>query len=143
VAAAPVLRAQSEKLPLNDLIYVQHTWPKAKETFTGMRYIVERPGRGAPARSGDLVSVLYVGRLLHGAVFDKVTDPDHPFTFRVDRFEVIPGWDQALERMSVGEKMLIILPSDLGYGFRGSPPQIPPGATLVFTIQLLKIDREN
>ena len=134
-------RAQEEKLSPDDLDVVHRLWPNAKETFTGLRYVVERPGHGPPVNPGDLVSVLYVGRLLNGKEFDRDLDPNKPFVFRTDRYAVIPGWDQALELMSVGEKMLVILPSDLGYGVRGSPPTIPSGATLVFEIQLLKIHR--
>lgn len=138
-----VLRAQEEKLPPADLAIVQQEWPKAKKTFTGLRYLVERPGHGQPPNSGDKVYVLYTGRLLNGTVFDRDLDPKRPFSFRVDRYAVIPGWDEALELMSVGEKLLVILPSDLGYGVRGSLPLIPPNATLVFEIQLLKIEREQ
>ena len=136
------LRAQEEKLSPDDLAVVRREWPHAKETFTGLRYVVERPGHGRPPNSGDKVYVLYTGRLLNGTYFDRDLDPKRPFSFRVDRYAVIPGWDEALELMTVGEKLLVILPADLGYGDRGSPPTIPPGATLVFEIQLLKIDRE-
>jgi FKBP-type peptidyl-prolyl cis-trans isomerase len=135
------VRAQREKLPPDDLDFVERTWPNAKKTFTGMRYVVEKPGHGPVVNPGDKVSVLYVGRLLNGKVFDKSLDPSRPFTFRTDRFAVIPGWDEALERMNLGEKLLIILPGDLGYGVRGSPPIIGPDQTLVFEIELLKIER--
>lgn len=136
------LRAQPEKLPPDDLDYVQKTWPHARKTYTGIRYLVEKTGSGQPANPGDKVSVLYTGRLLRSKkFFDQAQDPAHPFTFRVDRYAVIAGFDEMLETMKVGEKRLVIIPSQLAYGTRGEVPDIPPYATLVFEIELLKIDR--
>lgn len=139
---APLAHAQREKLPPDDLDYVQKTWPEAKKTTTGIRYIVERQGAGTQAKPGDKVSVLYTGRLLDGKIFDQNLDPQHPFQFRVRRGEVIDGWDQFLQLMNKGEKALVIIPGELAYGTRGQPPTIPRNATLVFEIELLDIARE-
>ncbi len=140
--SAPALHAQREKLPPDDLEFVQKTWPEAKKTTTGIRYIVLREGQGAVAHPGDKVSVLYVGRLLDGKIFDQNLDREHPFQFRVRRGEVIEGWDQVLQLMKKGEKRIVIIPGELAYGTRGQPPTIGRNATLVFEIEVLDILRE-
>ncbi len=141
-AAAPALHAQREKLPPDDLEFVEKTWPDAKKTTTGIRYLIQQEGTGEPARSGDLVSLIYAGRLINGKVFDQVIDRKHPFTFRVGRGNVIEGWDQVMLMMKAGERRLVIIPSELAYGTRGAPPRIPRDATLVFLLELIEIKRE-
>ncbi len=142
VLAAPLaLHAQLEKLPPEDLEIVQKQWPQAKKISTGLRYIMLKEGEGEPAKPGDLLSVLYRGAILSGKVFDESEDPSQPFMVRLGRGLVIQGWDQGLQLMKRGGKMLLIIPSELGYGTRGSPPQIPRNATLVFEIDLLDIKR--
>lgn len=136
------LWAQREKLPPEDLEYVEKTWPEAKKTNTGIRYIVMRPGEGVSPKPGDKVNVLYVGRLLNGKVFDQSTDPAQPFTFRIRRDMVIEGWDQVLQLMKRGEKRLVIIPPELAYGTRGQPPKIGRSQTLVFEIELLSFGKE-
>lgn len=140
--AAPALHAQREKLPPEDLEYVEKTWPEAKKTTTGIRYVIMREGQGALPQPGDKVNVLYVGRLLNGKVFDQATDAAQPFTFRVRREAVIEGWDQILLLMKRGEKRLVIIPPELGYGTRGQPPKIGRNATLVFEIELLSFGKD-
>jgi FKBP-type peptidyl-prolyl cis-trans isomerase len=140
--ALPV-HAQREKLPPQDLEFVEKTWPEAKKTMTGIRYIILREGQGAEMpKAGDKVNVLYVGRLLNGTVFDQATDPDKAFTFRVRREQVIDGWDQVLQQMKKGEKRLVIIPPELAYGTRGQPPKIGRNATLVFEIELLSFSKD-
>jgi len=142
-AAMPALHAQREKLPPEDLEFVEQTWPDAKKTITGIRYVIEAEGTGEPARSGDMVSLIYAGRLLlSGKVFDQNIDRAHPFVFRVDRNMVIEGWDQIVLQMKVGERRLVIIPPELAYGTRGMPPRVPRNATLVFLIELVGIKRE-
>lgn len=142
VVAAPALRAQREKLPPADLEFVEKTWPEAKKTMTGIRYLVLRPGEGATPKPGDKVNVLYVGKLLNGTVFDQATEADKPFTFRVRRDMVIEGWDQILQEMRRGEKRLAIIPPELAYGTRGQPPKIGRNQTLIFEIELLSFGKE-
>ena len=143
VVASPALQAQREKLPPADLEFVEKTWPSAKKTTTGIRYIIMREGQGAETpKPGDKVNVLYVGRLLDGKVFDQATEPDKPFTFRVRRESVIEGWDQVLQLMKRGEKRLVIIPPELAYGTRGQPPKIGRNATLVFEIELLSFGKD-
>ena len=140
--AAPVLRAQREKLPPEDLEFVEKTWPEAKKTNTGIRYLILREGQGQPAKPGDKVQVLYVGRLLNGTIFDQALDKAQAFKFRVGRGEVIQGWDQILQLMKVGEKRLVIVPPELAYGTRGQPPKIGRNATLVFEMELIYLTHD-
>ncbi|MEO6875052.1 MAG: FKBP-type peptidyl-prolyl cis-trans isomerase [Opitutaceae bacterium] len=140
---APVLRAQREKLPEEDLEFVEKNFPNAKKTNTGIRYIIQTEGNGEPAHEGDLVKLLYVGRLLDGTVFDQNNDRVHPFSFRVGRAQVIEGWDQIMQLMKPGERRIVIIPPELAYGMRGFAPRIPRNATLVFLIELLDIQREE
>lgn len=139
LAAAPVLQAQREKLPAEDLEFVEKNWPEARKTSTGLRYIVLREGTGPTPGVGSKVAVTYVGRLLNGKVFNQMDDRTNPFIFRIRRGEVIEGWDQILQLMKVGEKRMVVIPPEMAYGTRGRPPDIPRSATLVFEIELLEI----
>jgi len=132
------LHAQREKIPMEDLEIITKQWPDAQRTPTGLRTLVLSPGEGAMPKPGDHVVVRYKGSLLDGRVFDQNLNRD-PFTFRVGRHEVIEGWDEGLQLMKVGEKRLLIIPSELAYGARGHPPVIPRNATLVFEVELIAI----
>jgi FKBP-type peptidyl-prolyl cis-trans isomerase len=140
--SAPSLLAQREKLPAADLEIVEKEWPEAKKTTTGIRYVIIKEGEGTTPKPGDKVNVLYVGRLLNGKIFDEAKDPAQPFSFRVRRDMVIEGWDQVLQLMKKGEKRLVIIPPELGYGTRGQPPKIGRNATLVFEIELLGFSKD-
>ena len=142
LGAPLALHAQREKLPPEDLAFVEKTWPEAKKTSTGIRYIRLQEGKGETGKPGDRAAVLYVGRLLNGTVFDQATEREHAFTFRVGRGAVIEGWDQILQQMKPGEKLLVIIPPELAYGTRGSPPKIPRNATLVFEMEILEFKRD-
>jgi FKBP-type peptidyl-prolyl cis-trans isomerase len=143
VAAPLLLHAQREKLPPDDYDIVMKKWPEAKISNTGIRYIIEKQGTGPLLAPGDLVMVNYVGSLLNGTVFDQNRNRAKPFTFRVDRGEVITGWDQILQIMRPGDKWLVIVPPELAYGRRGYPPGIPSYATLVFDMEILGVKKEN
>jgi FKBP-type peptidyl-prolyl cis-trans isomerase len=139
----PALSPAREKLPPEDLEIVEQKWPDAKRTVTGLRYIILEPGdaKGPTPVSGMKVSVVYTGMLLNGKVFDQNT-PEHPLQVRLDRGELIDGWEQALQLMHKGEKWLLIVPPELAYGARGRPPEIKRYATLVFEMQLLDFGKE-
>lgn len=139
---APALHAQREKLPPDDLEFVEKKWPEAKKTNSGIRYVILREGQGGSPRPGNTVSVLYVGQFLNGKVFDQYQEREQPFTFRIAREQVIEGWDQVLQLMKRGEKRLVIIPPELAYGSRGQPPKIPRNSTLVFEIELLDFKGE-
>ncbi len=143
LGASLPLRAQREKLSWEDRVYVEKTWPKAIKTSTGLRYLVLKPGTGdATPKAGDMVKVLFQGRLLNGKVFNELLDLSHPFEVRVGRDQLIPAWEEALKQMKRGEKRLIIVPYELAYGTRGDPPRVPRSATLVFEIELVDFTRE-
>jgi FKBP-type peptidyl-prolyl cis-trans isomerase len=139
VCSGPRARAQRERLPPEDLDIVEKRWPNAKRTFTCLRYVVLKPGdtKGPTPAPGMIVKALFKGMLLNGKVFDQALDPKHPLTMRVGRGVLIAGWDEALQKMHRGEKWILIVPSELAYGYRGREPDIPPQATLVFEIELL------
>jgi FKBP-type peptidyl-prolyl cis-trans isomerase len=98
-------------------------------------------GTGRLANAGDTVHVQYTGTLTNGKKFDSSYDHGgDPFKFTLSKGEVIKGWDQGVVGMKVGGKRRLRIPSDLGYGEKGSPPNIPPGAGLVFEVELVSID---
>lgn len=98
-------------------------------------------GSGATAKSGDRVSVNYVGvNYKSGKEFDASWDRGEPLTFMLGAGEVIPGWDQGVEGMKVGGRRELIIPPELGYGAAGAPPAIPPNETLVFVVDLEAIE---
>jgi peptidylprolyl isomerase len=143
LSAPLALHAQREKLPPEDIDIVEARWPKARVTSTGIRYVVEKSGKGPVMNPGDLVGVNYVGSLLNGKIFDRQLDPKQPLTFRVAREYVIPGWDQILQLMAPGDKWIVIIPPELAYGRKGSPPKIPGDSTLVFEMEVVSCVREN
>ena len=98
-------------------------------------------GTGREAKTGDTVHVQYTGTLTNGRKFDSsYNHGGEPFKFSIGRGEVIKGWDQGLVGMKVGGKRRLRIPSDLGYGDKGSPPNIPPNAGLVFEVELVSVD---
>ncbi len=143
-AGAVPLHAQRERLPPEDVEIVEKRWPQAKRTFTTLRYIVLKEGdkKGGTPEPGMMVSTLFKGMLLNDTVFDSMLDPKDPLKIRVGRGNLIPGWDEALQKMHRGEKWLLIVPAELGYGARGKPPKIPRDATLVFEIELLDFSQD-
>ncbi|HET9751324.1 MAG TPA: FKBP-type peptidyl-prolyl cis-trans isomerase [Myxococcales bacterium] len=96
-------------------------------------------GTGAEAVKGKLVSVHYTGWLIDGKKFDSSKDRGRPFQFPLGRGQVIEGWDQGVQGMKVGGKRKLTIPPELGYGAEGAGGVIPPGATLVFEVELLGV----
>jgi peptidylprolyl isomerase len=95
-------------------------------------------GTGPEAKAGQPVTVNYVGVLYKGGkTFDASWKRHEPFTFTLGEGKVIPGWDQGVAGMKVGGRRELIIPGPLAYGAQGSPPTIPPNATLVFVVDLL------
>ena len=96
-------------------------------------------GTGAEAKSGQTVTVHYVGTLTDGSKFDSSRDRGRGFTFHLGAGQVIKGWDQGVVGMKVGGVRKLTIPPELGYGDRGFPPVIPPKSTLVFEVELLDV----
>ena len=108
-------------------------------TESGLKYVDEIVGDGDVAKAGDNVSVHYTGTLANGKKFDSSVDRGQPFKFPLGQGRVIKGWDEGVVGMKVGGKRKLTIPGDMAYGKRGSPPKIPPDATLVFDIELIEI----
>jgi FKBP-type peptidyl-prolyl cis-trans isomerase len=106
---------------------------------SGLKYQDVTQGQGTEAVAGRAVTVHYTGWLPDGKKFDSSRDHGQPFTFTLGAGQVIAGWDQGVEGMRVGGRRKLVLPPDLGYGAAGAPPDIPPGATLVFDVEVLDV----
>lgn len=112
----------------------------AVTTASGLTYIVTRRGAGRPLKTGDRVTVNYTGLLTNGAKFDSSLDRGTPFTFQLGAGRVIKGWDEGVARLRVGDHATFILPPQLAYGARGAGSDIPPDSTLVFIIEVLRVE---
>lgn len=113
--------------------------PQSVTTSSGLEYVDLVVGTGAQPATGDTVSVHYTGWLTDGKKFDSSVDRGEPFEFPVGRGRVIRGWDEGVGSMKVGGKRRLTIPAPLAYGERGAGGVIPPGATLVFEVELLGI----
>jgi FKBP-type peptidyl-prolyl cis-trans isomerase FkpA len=109
------------------------------KTPSGLRYQDITEGQGAEATADRTVSVHYTGWLPNGEKFDSSRDRNLPFNFTLGAGQVIAGWDEGVAGMKVGGRRKLVIPADLGYGTAGAPPDIPPGATLVFDVELLDV----
>jgi len=104
----------------------------------GLAYQDETIGKGARPKTGDAVTVHYVGTLTSGKKFDSSRDRGTPFTFTIGEGQVIKGWDEGVATMRVGGRRKLIIPPSLGYGAAGAGGGvIPPNATLLFDVELL------
>ncbi len=92
------------------------------------------------AKAGQSVTVHYRGRLSDGRQFDASYDRGEPFTFTLGASEVIKGWDQGVAGMKVGGKRKLTIPPHLGYGEMSASPKIPSNATLIFDVELLRVE---
>jgi peptidylprolyl isomerase len=113
------------------------------EMPNGLKYTDTKTGEGAIAAAGNKVSVHYTGWLYKndakGAKFDSSVDRGQPFQFTLGAHQVIAGWDEGVAGMKVGGKRTLIIPPELGYGARGAGGVIPPNATLMFDVELLRV----
>lgn len=106
----------------------------------GLKIEVLKEGSGEGAKTDDKVTVHYAGTFTDGRKFDSSIDRGRPFSFQLGAGQVIPGWDKGLLGMKVGEKRRLTIPSELGYGAQGSGGTIPPNTTLIFEVEMLKIN---
>ncbi len=113
---------------------------KVQKTASGLEYVVTKPGTGAKPTKGQKISAHYTGYLLDGKKFDSSRDRGTPFETPIGVGSVIKGWDEAFQDMKVGEKRVLFIPSNLGYGAAGyGGGIIPPNAPLVFDVELLGV----
>lgn len=108
------------------------------KTASGLRYVDLVKGTGANPQQGQSVTVNYTGTLADGTKFDSSFDRGQPATFRLGVDALVKGWVEGLMTMRVGGKRKLIIPPELGYGAAGRQPLVPPNATLIFEIELLR-----
>jgi len=133
-------------LPLVPLFFISGCTKKVGEdnpsneitTASGLKYVDEKVGDGPSPKSGQSVTVHYVGTLQDGKKFDSSRDRNQPITFQIGVGQVIKGWDEGIMTMKVGGKRKLIIPPNLGYGINGMG-MIPPNATLIFEVELLAV----
>lgn len=110
----------------------------APKLFIELLQLADAPDAPSPGQ-GNVAVVHYTGWLTNGTKFDSSVDRGEPFSFTVGMNEVIAGWDIAVARMRVGDKVKLTIPPELGYGESGYPGAIPPNATLIFEVELLEV----
>ncbi|KKQ23570.1 MAG: Peptidyl-prolyl cis-trans isomerase [Parcubacteria group bacterium GW2011_GWA2_37_10] len=111
------------------------------EMIQGMKVEILKQGTGAQAKTGDTVTVNYVGALENGIKFDSSIDRETPFPFTLGENRVIKGWELGVLGMRAGEKRKLTIPPELGYGSAGAGGVIPPNATLIFEVDMLSIKK--
>lgn len=110
----------------------------APKLFVELLHVTDTADAPCP-NAGNVAVVHYTGWLTNGTKFDSSVDRGEPFSFTVGMNEVIAGWDIAVTRMRVGDKVKLTIPPELGYGESGYPGAIPPNATLIFEVELLEV----
>ncbi len=133
-------QASAEKKAGAAFLEKEAAQPGAKKQPSGFLYKETKAGTGATPKPTDKVKVHYRGTLIDGTVFDSSIDRNEPVTFPLNG--VIPCWTQGLQLMKEGGSARLVCPSDLAYGDEGRPPRIKGGATLVFDVQLLSIEKD-
>ena len=150
-------RAMGDQIPANSTLFFEvelldivqpiKPWTLTNHdtltTASGLKYIIVQKAKDAnapKAESGKNVSVHYTGFLLDGKIFDSSVERGEPISFPLGQGQVIKGWDEGIALMHVGDKMRLIIPSNLGYGERGAGGVIPPNAILCFDVELMGVN---
>jgi len=107
----------------------------------GVDIVTTAPGDGVNfPKKGDKLTMHYTGTLTNGDKFDSSRDRGKPFNFQIGVGQVIKGWDEGVIKMSVGQRANLTISPDFGYGAQGAGGVIPPNATLIFDVELIKIN---
>ncbi|MCP6762686.1 MAG: FKBP-type peptidyl-prolyl cis-trans isomerase [Fischerella sp. CENA71] len=136
---APTTMIENNTLIASDFMADANSEANVVTTPSGLKYIDLEEGTGATPQPGQTVTVHYTGTLENGKKFDSSRDRNQPFKFKIGQGQVIKGWDEGLSTMKVGGRRQLIIPAELGYGARGAGGVIPPNATLIFDVELLKV----
>jgi FKBP-type peptidyl-prolyl cis-trans isomerase FklB len=132
-------QATEENLASGEAFLAENATREGVTTLpSGLQYKVITAGSGASPKRTDQVTVHYRGILIDGTEFDSSYRRNQPATFRLDR--VIPGWTEGLQLMQEGDKWQLFIPAKLAYGEKGSGARIPPNATLIFEVELIKVN---
>ncbi|GHV83472.1 peptidylprolyl isomerase [Spirochaetia bacterium] len=134
-AAAEERLASARK---NDIAKIEAKYPKASKSPSGIWYTITKQGSGSKPEAGKTVSMKYKLSLLDGQVLDNSDFHGGEFQFQVGVGQVIPGWDEMVSDMKVGEKRIVVIPPELGYGAAGAGGVVPPNAYLEFDMEMLK-----
>jgi FKBP-type peptidyl-prolyl cis-trans isomerase len=113
---------------------------KMTKASSGLWYTDVTTGEGAEAEPGRTVRVHYTGWLPNGKQFDSSRDRGEPFAFTLGEGQVRRGWDEGVKGLKVGGRRKLVLPPSMAYGDAGAPPDIPPGSTLVFDVEVLGVE---
>lgn len=116
-------------------------YPNAKQTESGLSYVIDNPGNGDKVKAGDKLKVHYTGKLLDGKVFDSSIPRGAPLEFTYKQQSMIPGFEEGLSLLSKGGKATLIIPYFSAYGAMGHPGVIPPYSDLIFEIEVVDIQK--
>ncbi|MGE0587137.1 MAG: FKBP-type peptidyl-prolyl cis-trans isomerase [Cyclobacteriaceae bacterium] len=138
---ARAMEQRTEKMKAKGVAFLEENKNKEgiKTTASGLQYRVISSGAGKMPTAEQSVTVHYTGKLIDGTVFDSSVERGEPATFGVS--QVIDGWTEALQLMKEGDKWELFIPSDLAYGERGAGGRIPPYSTLIFEVELIKVNQ--
>ncbi|HNP96579.1 MAG TPA: FKBP-type peptidyl-prolyl cis-trans isomerase [Cyclobacteriaceae bacterium] len=132
-------RTEKMKAKGRDFLAENKSKEGVKTTESGLQYRVINSGAGKMPTADQSVTVHYTGKLIDGTVFDSSVERGEPATFGVS--QVIDGWTEALQLMKEGDKWELFIPSELAYGERGAGGRIPPYSTLIFEVELIKVNQ--
>jgi FKBP-type peptidyl-prolyl cis-trans isomerase len=117
--------------------------PAAITTPSGLTYLITKKGTGRQPKAGETVVLHYTGTLTNGVKFDSSRDNNQPFSFKLGAGQVIPGYDEGVAKLRIGDHAILVIPPKLAYGARGAGGVIPPDATLIFIVEIVDVKAES